>query len=670
MGKKRIENDKPHAGSEAAEREYKMRLMKTVDHDGFLRIEEESGAAITLLVRGGLAIIMALFVPKSDRREGIGSALLAAAEQEAAVRGVGLLEADYSSVIRGMTELFEKAGFEVKENAPICAIDTGRLLAADKVQATLKKKLQGVSFASMEELTINQLEELCKILSSCSLQFSSAELGRFSRNLSGVVFDNAGEMQAFILSTEREKSVHIDFLYSAKKENTSFVLAALQGMLMEVYTSGGAKRYPEITVLCANDNISKLMNSVLPEKSEQTGMTMYAKKELSGEPGGTAEIEKALDEDMEGEWRREIAKVPMQSNISWKILWYRDHRRKKPEKKVVPESAKGTGNIEEKISGKGTSSAIDQNEIAEDKAFPYELNDPLDIDYGYEKDEDETWGLLCEDARRITADNLDQFRDILPADACQDLPRPWHKGLAVGSGEKVSYLVYELKDMEEEGKDGRSEIRWFGLADDGSRLLSEFTNELKSLGVVKSTIETDVEKKALLSDAGFDIRERESEVISVTVDELTALPFVSRKTPNYVLRLGDISERQFKRGLGNCMIHNKKGLLEDLAFLPMEWFEQDVSSVILTDGKVSGMLLVHQLPSKRLSVDLLFSSTGDVQLDILRMITHSIRAAVDKYPKDTPVLLCRHNSMVHRLTDRLFSDKKGEMVLYGERKEL
>ncbi|MBR1856887.1 MAG: hypothetical protein IJ803_07415 [Oribacterium sp.] len=57
-----------------------MHIFKTVDMDGYLRIEEECGAAVTLIVRESLANIIALFVPKSDRREGIGMALLAAAE--------------------------------------------------------------------------------------------------------------------------------------------------------------------------------------------------------------------------------------------------------------------------------------------------------------------------------------------------------------------------------------------------------------------------------------------------------------------------------------------------------------------------------------------------------------------------------------------------------------
>ncbi len=222
--------------------------------------------------------------------------------------------------------------------------------------------------------------------------------------------------------------------------------------------------------------------------------------------------------------------------------------------------------------------------------------------------------------------------------------------------------------MEDE-KEGRSEIRWLKLEDDGKELFSEYGNELKDLGVVSSFLETDPKQKKALTAAGFSTEERESEGIFITVGELAKLRLASKKTPDFVVGLKELGERQFKRGIGNCMINNRKGLLEDMAFLPMEWFEQDVSSAVLTDGRVSGLLLVHQLPSKRLMVDLLFSSSGDSRLDIPRMMSRSIQAAVEKYPKDTPVILKRHNKTVHALTDKLFPDKKGESVLYGERKE-
>ena len=81
------------------------------------------------------------------------------------------------------------------------------------------------------------------------------------------------------------------------------------------------------------------------------------------------------------------------------------------------------------------------------------------------------------------------------------------------------------------------------------------------------------------------------------------------------------------------------------------------------------MLLLHQLPSERLSVDLLFSSEEDMQSDYHLMIMHSIRKASVKYPDKTPVIIKRHDQVIHTMTDRLFPNIKGDTVLYGERRE-
>ena len=621
-----------------------MQFYKTIDNDGYVRIEEDSGAAITLYLHRDIARILALLVPGTDRRAGIGTALLMAAEKEAYARGIRTVEADFSDGILGMQQLFEGAGYDVNENAPVFAMDTKKLLASEKVIKLLKRKVHA-RFEALEELMMMQWEELSEILKKFSIPLSSRDLGRFSQNMSGIVRGRDGRARAVILCSEMEGRIHIDLLGASKKENHTYAVTALQGMLLEVLSSGGARQYPVLTALCAHDNIRKIMESVLPDRPQQIGMAIYAKKELSAEPVNEMEIDEDLDGDMLDEWRREIAGVPLQSNIGWKAAWYRERRREK--------EAENPKHQEPEADGK-----------EEDKNFPDELFDPLDIDYKFDKDEDETEGLVSDDARRITIDNLDDFRGILPADVLQDLPRPWHRGLAVGTGQSGSYLVYELTK-------GSSEIKWLDLSGNGNRLFLEYSNEVKAQGTVKSFIETDKgkDKRAVLSDAGFMIEERESETLIITVAELMKLPFVSRKVPEYVLGLSDIGERQFKRGIGQCILNNRKGLLEDLAYIPMEWFEQDVSSVVFTDQRVSGMLLVHQLPSRRLTVDLLFSSSGDARLDILRMIIHSARAAADKYPKDTPVILRRHNKMVRAITDRFFPGKKGAEVLYGERKE-
>ena len=640
-----------------------MQFYKTIDNNGYIRIEEDCGAAITLYLHNGIARILALLVPKADRLKGIGASLLMAAEMEANAQGARIMEADFSDEISGMGRLFGKAGYEVNANVPICAIETKKLLSSDKVIKLLKRKIHA-RFEALEELVMMQWDELPAVLERFSIPLSSRDLSRFSRNMSGVVRDGDGTARAVILCSETDRGIHIALLYALKKESNEYVMAALQGMLMAVLSSGGASKYPEITVLCVRENVMKLLKSALPDEPKKIGMAVYAKKEISSGALKEIEIDEALDGDMFDEWRREIAGIPMQANIGWKVAWYRERARKKEARQ---ESGAG-------VNGEGTASKAKEPASGykgEEKEFPDELLDPLGIKYKFDKDEDETEGLVSDDAKRITADNLEDFRDVLPTDAFYDLPRPWHGGLAVGTGSDASYLVYELRNIESDAG-GSSEIKWSYLSKNGSRLFLEYSNEVKARGVRKSFIETEREedKRAVLLDAGFVTEERESEKLVVTVAELMKLPYVSRKVPEYVLGLSDIGERQFKRGIGQCLIRDRKGLLEDLAFLPIEWFEQDVSSAVLTDQRVSGMLLAHQIPSKKLMVDLLFSFSGDAQLDILRMIIHSIQAAADKYPGDTPVILRRHNKRVHDITDRFFPGKKGEDVLYGEKKEI
>ena len=633
-----------------------MHFSKTVDNDGYIRIEEDCGAAVTLFVDDEYAEIISIFVPRAEQLQGLGTEIIKVAEQVAQSREAKVLEVDYAASIRGMTEVLTKSGFSIYESATVWSINTGKLLSQKEVQNSLKKKYADAIFLSLEELAMKQWDAFHAVLSAFSIPLSSADLARYSQSMSGVVFDDAGMVQSFILCSESSEGVHVDFLCSTQKKNDSYMMAVLQGMLMEVYASGGAKRYPNITALCVDESMRKFVESIFSGRPDDSGSAIYAKKDLIKKTKDVIDIDDDPDEDMVGEWRREIGKVPIQQNIGWKVLWYRNRKRKKTVK----------SEIEPQISNAGTGKAAKKGgNITE---FPHELMDPLDIDYGYDKEEDETGDLENTDIVRITAENLNDFRKIIPNDALQNLPRPMHRGLALKNGDKASYLIYELKNTDTD-EETRSEIHWLDLGSSGEELLKEYSNEIKKVRTIKSVLETDEDNQSVLVMAGFEAEERESQILSVKVEEFKSLPFASKKQPDYVRRLRDIGERQFKRGVGTCMIYNRKGLLDDLAFLPMDWFELDVSSVVITDGRVSGMLLMHQLPSEQLMVDLLFSSGGDAQLDILRMVTHSIQAAVAKYPKKTPVILKRHNAVVKAISDRLFPGKKGETVLYCERKE-
>jgi hypothetical protein len=247
----------------------------------------------------------------------MGTELVKVAEKMAMSRGAEILEADFYDEIPGISELFMKSGFSMSESATVCSVDTGKLLAKKEVQDCLKKKYADATYYSLEELTMKQWDGLLAVLSAFSIRLSSSDLSRYSQSMSGVVYDDMGMVQSFILCSECDDGVHVDLLCSTQKKNDSYMMAAIQGMLMEIYASGGAKRYSEISVLCVDDGVKLILKSFLSGNPERKGSVLYAKKDLSSGTGDSIDIDDDLDEDMEGEWHREIGQAPYQQNIGW-----------------------------------------------------------------------------------------------------------------------------------------------------------------------------------------------------------------------------------------------------------------------------------------------------------------------------------------------------------------
>ena len=106
--------------------------------------------------------------------------------------------------------------------------------------------------------------------------------------------------------------------------------------------------------------------------------------------------------------------------------------------------------------------------------------------------------------------------------------------------------------------------------------------------------------------------------------------------------------------------------MEDLGILPFDWFEQDISSCVVSDGGVTGFFLTHVRGDNNLSIDFLrVAETGD-KLDILLMLRSGLAAALEKYPVETKVFVRRHNKEIWALLEKLFPDKTGSTVFAGE----
>ena len=274
---------------------------------------------------------------------------------------------------------------------------------------------------------------------------------------------------------------------------------------------------------------------------------------------------------------------------------------------------------------------------------------------------------------RITPENLEVYRDLIPEDVAENIGRPCYRGISLGGDEPDTALIWELQDADEDREETSSEIVWLCApgTEEGRELFRAYREAAEEERGTQTFFELpgDDLPAGLLADEGFSPEQKEGRDVTVSVGELGELLLAKGRVPSYILNLGELMVRQYRRGIMDALFHQKKGIMEDLAYLPMDFFEPDISSALMTDGKISGFLLVHVLPSGKLLLSLLCGFGPDTRVDLAMMIRRSIQAAVQKYPADTRVILRRHNDASMRLASMFFPDKKGETVTTGTRRE-
>ena len=624
-----------------------MQLIKTVDSENMLRLEEDGGAALTVKKTEVAGRILSLIVPKDDRREGIGSELIKAAEHMLYSEGIKKIDADFPDTIGGMKEFFEQAGYDVKKSAPIISVSMKSLLGSLTVRRAMANELDDAVFVPLADLMVDQLDSLLEQLSNFKIDLSNSDIARFMQECSGVVYDNKNIPQAFILCSEASDGILVDLLAAVGGSNPKFIIVAMQGMLNGIVAQGGSKTFDTLSMLASNKNVNELLVRVLKKgvEPQHVGDALYASKTISDPYDNTEDIEDDLDEDLEDEWRREIKKVPFQANINWKMPWHR-------ESASSEEDESSPAALARKKKARAAATA--------------QIN--------FEKDEDDLEGLICDDTIRITTENLFKFENAISEGAYRNMPRPFYRGLAVVDDENVlASIVWEYKNVEDDA-DTEARIEWFTArdADSAKTLLTEYCNEILTEEVKKSYFEFSMlseDEMSALKDAGFNISREESLDLVVPVSVVKASAFAEKKPADYVKNITAINEKQFKRGIANGLFHNRKGLLEDAAFLPMAWFDQKASCCVMADEKVVGFLLLHRNGEDSLFVDLLFSLGAEFTTDILNMIRFSVHALADYYPDTTSVVIRRHNDEIMGLTAKLFPGHTGETVYYGERRE-
>ncbi len=269
--------------------------------------------------------------------------------------------------------------------------------------------------------------------------------------------------------------------------------------------------------------------------------------------------------------------------------------------------------------------------------------------------------------------NISLFEGMIDPDVGENIGREFYRGIVAINDERepVGSMIWEYKNLEDKVDTG-SEI--FQINSEGTdaleALLEAYDIQNESNDVRRSFFELDMLPDEILEDLkeyGFSIDQTEGRDIIVTVADLKPLVAPSRIVPNNVVTLGEVSKLQFMQGVSTCLFKGHKGLMEDLEYIDRKWFDSEISSCVITDGKVSGMLLVHKFQSGTMMPVLLNAIGSDFKADLMYMIISSARNAYYTLPRKTEMIIRRRNEVTSKLTQRFFSNKSGKQVFRGIR---
>lgn len=274
----------------------------------------------------------------------------------------------------------------------------------------------------------------------------------------------------------------------------------------------------------------------------------------------------------------------------------------------------------------------------------------------------------------INEKNRNTFAERMGPDLTEDLDREFYRGLgALGDGDTpMGVLIYELKNVEEETAT-KSEI--ILLDGDDEKVKDALMESYKAAVAAENVKESFYELPgqdlgAFFEKMGFKNDVIEGGTVSITLEEFMQLPIIKGKIPEHIGSISGLVMRAFRKGVTKFLFMGKKGLLEDLAYLPINWFEMEVSAYSAADEKVNGFLLLRKNPSGSLEVKLFIAAGPDYLVNLVGMVRYAVKKAYELYPPETKIIIRRHNDQTHAFVGKLFPGAKGEPSIRGGRDEV
>ena len=277
----------------------------------------------------------------------------------------------------------------------------------------------------------------------------------------------------------------------------------------------------------------------------------------------------------------------------------------------------------------------------------------------------------------LTSENVKDYASFLTEDAAQWIGRVFSGGFVLLKEDEETVaagIIWELESGEED-LDTDCHIISLKAVDEESAviLLDEFTQLVADMGCNRTLFELpttlgSVEKNAL-EKAGFSLETKEGRIVSIALADIgMALLSHKNKQDDKIKPLSEADSRLFDVAIAELDMDGIRGTCMDMAELPMDFYEKDISCFSEDEGDISAMALFHKRPSGKLELNLL-SNVGDSDDDPIELLKQAVFLAEGIYAPNTKFLFDKSNANIKELLDRFFPKAKAVQVIAGCRKE-
>lgn len=273
--------------------------------------------------------------------------------------------------------------------------------------------------------------------------------------------------------------------------------------------------------------------------------------------------------------------------------------------------------------------------------------------------------------RKISANNIDEFEELLPKLACENVVRKCYRGVAAEGSKGISILIWEMVNEPKTGEK-RADVRYMvnndmEAFDEIFSYLLDYAEEkdLKISFEVSGCVSKST--KDYLNEKEFPIVKGEGRDVVISVKDLVDVTAKYRADiPEYMKSLGELNLAELGRVIRKCLYCGTTGVVYDLETINMSFFERNVSCCLYFEGEVLGVFLLHENAEENLEMCLLAGFSDD-PADIMYMLCYAAMEAEFYYAEDTNIVIRRNNSAMSELVAKLFPGAKSVPVMKDSR---